>query len=211
MKKLVLISESKNYLYFIGKDKHPCYPWYRIKKDEWNSKKDGVKLIYTSHQGVISVFEVDEILLNYQDSFEVHFLTAPYDTTVDPEAKTLTDLINEGYNIYEDEWINMYIEMHPTIAFLTHKDFGCVGIVNKMLSGSAIIPEDVFEEMKIKLSQQLSEDDKVWVFEISQNGKRLSSGTNPDKEKCLFEAMCEMNSYSEEQFGNLVLTVKKGE
>lgn len=51
----------------------------------------------------------------------------------------------------------------------------------------------------------------MWTFEISQNGKKLSSGANPDKEKCLFEAMCEMNSYSEEQFENLVLTVKKGE
>lgn len=47
------------------------------------------------------------------------------------------------------------------------------------------------------------------MFEISQNGKKLSSGVNPDKEKCLFEAMCEMNSYSEQQFDNLVLTVKK--
>ena len=51
----------------------------------------------------------------------------------------------------------------------------------------------------------------MWTFEISQNGKKLASGVNPDKEKCLFEAMCEMNSYSEEQFENLVLTVKKGE
>lgn len=64
------------------------------------------------------------------------------------------------------------------------------------------------KEMKVKLTQQLPED-KMWMFEISQNGKRLSSGVNPDKEKCLFEAMCEMNSYSEQQFGNLVLTVKK--
>ena len=207
MKKLVLVSESKDYLYFIGKDKRPWYSWYRIERNEWNSKKDLVKLAYTSYQGVVNLFEVDETLIDYNDSFLVHYLTSRYDKTVDPEAKTLNDLINDGYSIYEDEMLSIYTEVQPTIAFLTHKNFGCVGIVIKR-TGDAVMPSDVFKEMEVKLTQQLPED-KMWMFEISQNGKRLSSGVSPDKEKCLFEAMCEMNSYSEQQFGNLVLTVKK--
>ena len=218
MKKLVLVSESKNYLYFIGKaDKPFYYSWYRIERSEWNSKKDLVKLMYTSNQGLISLFEVDEAL-ECNDSFLIFYLTSPYAKAVDsedglpidPEAKTLDDLLNDGYRVCEDELLSMYSEIHPTIAFLVHKDFGCVGIVRK-ISREAIVPDEVFGEMKIKLSQQLPEDNEMWIFEIHQNGERLASGANPDKEKLLFEAMCRMHGYSEDQYENLILTVKKGE
>lgn len=40
MKKLVLVSESKDYLYFIGKDKRPRYSWYRIKR---NNRRTRIK------------------------------------------------------------------------------------------------------------------------------------------------------------------------